>query len=121
MHFKLYYLIFFNFLFLNYLNAQEVIWANKLLELTDKYQFENNFSWLALGPPTLYPTLGQEDKHDPYSEGYILNYTKSKKKNVMVVGFPKPANANQIVIGGIFNVGSIDAIYLILKNNKEIG
>ena len=119
MHFKLYYLIFFNFLFLNYLNAQEVIWANKLLELTDKYQFENNFSWLALGPPTLYPTLGQEDKHDPYSEGYILNYTKSKKKNVMVVGFPKPANANQIVIGGIFNVGSIDAIYLILKNNKE--
>ncbi|MFN0049556.1 MAG: OmpA family protein [Cytophagales bacterium] len=106
-------------IFANKTNAQKVVWANKLFEFTDNFQFENNFAELVLGAPTIYPETGLDAKHDPYSEGYILNYAKTNKKNTLTVGFAAPTIANQIVIGGIFNVGTIEAIYIIQKDNKE--
>ncbi len=99
--------------------AQKVVWANKLFEYTDIYQFENNFAELVLGPPTIYPLTSLDAKHDPYSEGYILNYAKSNKRNTITVGFSTPSIANQIIIGGIFNVGTIESISIIQKDNKE--
>lgn len=99
--------------------GQKVTWANKLLEYTDKFQFENNFAELVLGPPTVYPGDVSDANHDPYSEGYILNYAVTNKKNIFTVAFQKPTIANQIIIGGIFNIGSIEAIYVVLKDNKE--
>jgi len=99
--------------------AQKVVWANKLFEYTDIYQFENNFAELVLGTPTVYPTTSLDSKHDPYSEGYILNYLKSNKRNTITVGFVNPTIANQIVIGGIFNIGAIETISILQKDNKE--
>lgn len=100
-------------------NAQRVVWANKLFEYTENFQFENNFAELVLGAPAIYPSDGLDAKHDPYSEGYILNYAKGNKKNVITVGFSKPTLANQIIIGGIFNIGTIESIYIIGKDEKE--
>ncbi|MDX2195903.1 MAG: OmpA family protein [Cytophagales bacterium] len=101
--------------------AQDVMWATKLLELTDRFQFENNSAELVLGPPTIYPAGGDidESKHDPYSEGYIIHYVNTNKKNEIKVTFNKIANAKQVVIGGIFNPGVIYEIYVQLKDGKE--
>jgi OmpA-OmpF porin, OOP family len=101
--------------------AQEVLWANKLIELTDIFQFENNFAEYVLGPPTIYPQEIDihEEKFDSYAEGYIIHYDNTRKKNTVTVGFPKAINANQVVIGGIFNPGTIYSIYVLDKNGKE--
>jgi hypothetical protein len=99
--------------------AQDVSWANKLLELTDVFQFENNNAELVLGPPTMYPTKNFEGSHDPYSEGYIIHYNGSWKKNIIKVGFPKPISAKQVIIGGIFNIGSISSISIFGVDGKE--
>lgn len=100
-------------------SAQEVIWANKLIELTERFQFENNSSELVLGAPTIYPTKNFDEPHDPYSEGYIVHYEDTRKKNVFSVAFPKAVNAKQIIIGGIFNIGTISEIAVYLKDGKE--
>lgn len=101
-------------------NAQSITWANKLLEYSEKFQFENNFAELVLGPPTLYPSPNSlNEPHDPYSEGYIVHYQNTSRKNMVKVGFPKPLTANQIIVGGIFNIGTIEAIYVETKDGKE--
>jgi OOP family OmpA-OmpF porin len=101
------------------LSAQDIVWANKLLELTDRFQFENNMADLVLGPPRIYPSGNFEEPHDPYYEGYIVHYQNTNKKNVFTVAFPKAVNAKQIIIGGIFNIGTISEISVILKDNKQ--
>ena len=101
------------------ISAQDIMWANKLLELTDRFQFENNTAELVLGPPTIYPTSNYEEPHDPYSEGYIIHYEDTKKKNVISVGFPRAMNAKQIIVGGIFNIGTISEIAVYLKDGSE--
>lgn len=100
-------------------SQSKVVWANKLLEYVDGFQYENNFAELVLGAPTIYPSIDMHEKHDPYAEGYILNFEKTNRKNEFKVGFPKAISANQIVIGGIFNIGTIDAIYIQPKDGKE--
>lgn len=97
--------------------AQDVLWANKLLDFTDRFQLENNFSEYALGLPSVYPNSDLNDPHDPYSEGYLVHFENTKKENVIEVGFVKPLIARQILIGGIFNEGTIKEIYVILKDN----
>ncbi|MDX2190626.1 MAG: OmpA family protein [Bacteroidota bacterium] len=99
--------------------GQQPVWANKLLEFSEYFQFENNLAEYVLGPPKIYPGVSLDDPHDPYSEGYILHYVDEKIKNQFVVGFSKPMNAKQIIVGGIFNVGTIEEIYVVLKDKKE--
>lgn len=100
--------------------AQDIFWANRLLELTEKFQFENNSAELVLGPPTVYPTNKFDEKHDPYSEGYIVHQEKGMgTKNTIVVGYPKAILAKQLIIGGIFNVGTIYSISVITFDKKE--
>jgi outer membrane protein OmpA-like peptidoglycan-associated protein len=111
-------LLFFVFQFL-FAQNQDITWANKLLEFTDAFQFENNNAELVLGPPTVYPTKNFDDKHDPYSEGYIVHYNAAKRKNIVKVGYPRPVAAKQIVIGGIFNIGSISSISVFTADEKE--
>jgi len=67
----------------------------------------------------VYPTKNFDEKHDPYSEGYIVHYNSNHRKNVIKVGFPKPVSAKQVVIGGIFNIGSISAISVFSVDGKE--
>ncbi|TAF74279.1 MAG: OmpA family protein [Bacteroidetes bacterium] len=98
-------------------NAQQVIWADQVLEYTDRFQLENNFTELVLGPASVYPNSDINDPHDPYTEGYIVHYEDTKRENVIKVGFSKPMNARQVIIGGIFNIGTIKSISIIDKNN----
>ncbi|TAG54424.1 MAG: hypothetical protein EAZ27_09035 [Cytophagales bacterium] len=107
------------FFFTTSIFAQEVIWADKIIDYTDRFQLENNFSEYALGLPSIYPSSNLDDPHDPYSEGYLVHFENTKKENIFQVGFPKPLNARQILIGGIFNKGTIKEIYAILKDNAQ--
>jgi len=100
-------------------SAQEITWANKLLEITNRFQFENNGAEYLLGVPTVYPGKLEESKIDNYSEGYIIYNENTLKKNTIVVGFPAATMARQVVVGGIFNVGSISSISVYDENNKE--
>lgn len=104
--------------FVIYGQEKELMWSNKLLEITESYQYENNETSMLLGPPSVYPERDLVEPHDIYAEGYILHYEKTKRKNAFVVGFPKAINARQIVLGGIFNVGVIDELYILEKSGK---
>lgn len=101
------------------LQAQDITWANKLLEITEKYQFDNNRAEAVLGLPTVYPGRYEELKLDPYSEGYVLFPLETNRKNIIKVGFPKPVLAKQVVIGGIFNIGTIYSISIFTQEGKE--
>ncbi|MDX2188580.1 MAG: OmpA family protein [Bacteroidota bacterium] len=111
------------FFILNYSNYSfgqtDIVWANKLLELTDMYQFENNNAEMVLGPPTIYPSTKLDDKHDPYSEGYIVHKSNTRKKNIIKVGFSRPVSAKQLVLGGIFNIGTIYSLSVITPDDNE--
>lgn len=99
--------------------AQQIIWSDKVLEYTDRFQLENNFTELVLGTPTVYPQSDINDPHDPYTEGYIVHFENTKRENIIKVGFSKPLNARQVVIGGIFNIGTIKYISIYDKNNSQ--
>ncbi|MFN0048619.1 MAG: OmpA family protein [Cytophagales bacterium] len=103
----------------SFAQAQEITWANKLLEITDRFQFENNGAEAILGVPSVYPGKIDETKVDTYSEGYIIYNENTLKKNSIKVGFPNATLARQVVVGGIFNVGSIYSISIFTEDNKE--
>lgn len=99
-------------LFILYLkiNAQEIVWANRLLEFTDKFQFDNNKAEMLLGVTKVYPGNAEDKNVDAYSEGYILYYENTIKKNIIRVGFNNPVLSKQVLMGGVFNIGSIYSI-----------
>ncbi len=99
--------------------AQDIVWANKLLEITARFQFENNGAEALLGVPSVYPGKFDESKIDPYSEGYIIYNENTLKKNVFKVGFPSPTMSRQVIVGGIFNIGSISTISITTEDGKE--
>ncbi|TAF77061.1 MAG: hypothetical protein EAZ53_03160 [Bacteroidetes bacterium] len=95
-------------------HSQEIKWATKLIEYSKKFQQENNYADMVLGSANVYPDTNLYSEIDPYAEGYILNFQNIEKKNKVVVGFNKPIEAEQLIIGGIFNSGSIQNVNLIL-------
>lgn len=101
------------------IQGQDVVWANKLLEITERFQFENNGAEAILGVPSVYPGKIEEPKVDTYSEGYIIYQENTSKKNIIVVGFPSATLARQVIVGGIFNVGSIYSISVYTEDNRE--
>ncbi|MDX2194915.1 MAG: hypothetical protein NW207_00725 [Cytophagales bacterium] len=98
----------------------DINWASELIEYTDRFQFENNSTAMVLGAPAMYPSSSWEQAHDPYSEGYILNKeNKIFQKNTIKVGFKKPVSGKQVVLGGVFNIGSIYSVSIYGADNKE--
>lgn len=98
---------------------QDIVWANKLLEITDRFQFENNGAEAILGVPSVYPGRIEETKADPYSEGYILYNENTLKKNIIKVGFPSATFSRQVLVGGVFNIGAIASITIVTEDGKE--
>lgn len=96
-----------------------IIWSNKVLKATEKFESQDNNADMALGMPTVY--LGViNDKIDPFTEGYILNYENTPKKNLITFSFPRVVGAEQLVLGGVFNLGTIHSVKIVDLNKQEI-
>ncbi|TAG59105.1 MAG: hypothetical protein EAZ27_01025 [Cytophagales bacterium] len=103
-------------LFSTLLYSQEIIWATKLIEFSNKFQEENNFADMVLGTANVYPDTNLYSEIDPFAEGYILKFLNIEKRNKIIVGLKKPIAAEQLLIGGIFNSGTIQSVNIILSD-----
>ncbi len=100
------------------LKAQKISWANKILHTTEKFEsFDNNVDHM-LGMPSIYQGV-MNGNIDPFSEGYILYNNPTGKKNVITLGFASTIVAEQLVIGGVMNMGTIKSIYVINQKGKK--
>ncbi|MDX2191596.1 MAG: hypothetical protein SFY32_17220 [Bacteroidota bacterium] len=113
----LYVLVVLNFS-INLVRAQEIIWANKIVKSTIDFEYEGNHSAHIIGMPVLYQGLMNGDI-DMATEGYLMFYDERNKKNKIKVGFQKPVKAEQIIMGGVFNQGSIEEVNIFYKGKKE--
>ncbi|MDX2195984.1 MAG: hypothetical protein NW207_06165 [Cytophagales bacterium] len=96
----------------------DVYWAHDLTDFNKKYQSDNNYANMCLGVPSIYPDTNLYNDFDVYTEGYILHFDNKEKKNYIKVSFPNPVYATQLVIGGVFNSGSISNIDIFTKENN---
>lgn len=96
-----------------------IIWATKLLDANPKFAYLNTEAEFVIGLPTYIPKMNLEKNHDAYTEGFKLNQDAKVKKNTITVGFKRPVTAKQVVIGGIFNQGVIQAISILGEDNIE--
>lgn len=103
-----------------YLFSQEnIIWATKLVDANPKFAYLNTEAEFVIGLPTYMPQMKLEKNHDAYTEGFKLDPDLKVKKNSITVGFKRIVIAKQIVIGGIFNQGVIQAINIVGDDNLE--
>ncbi|MDX2189756.1 MAG: OmpA family protein [Bacteroidota bacterium] len=99
--------------------AQRVQWATKLVQKSEMYQTQWNYPELVLGPPSIYPDRDiNAPLPDLYSDGYILMHDKTKSE-VIEMQFDKPMPANELLIYGILNDGTIKSAHIILKDHKS--
>ena len=98
--------------------GKNVLWATKIFDKSGKFETTTNSPDFVLGPPTVYPdaTFDKLD-FDPYANGYVIKKSKDKKE-LLILGFDRPFNANQLSINGVFNEGLFDKIALIDKNGQ---
>ncbi len=108
-------LVFFIF-FTTKIFSQEIVWATKLIEFTKKFQEETNYVDMILGTANVYPDTNLYSAIDPFAEGYILKYIDTDKKNLITVGFKNPMLAEQLLIGGIFNSGTIQSVKIVMPD-----
>ncbi|MDX2195606.1 MAG: hypothetical protein NW207_04240 [Cytophagales bacterium] len=94
------------------------MWAHKTLKSTVDFEFEDNNSSHIIGMPHIYEGLMNGDI-DKATEGYILYYNEKSKKNKIKLDIPKAVKAEQILIGGVFNMGSIDEINVYYRGRKQ--
>ncbi|TAF74286.1 MAG: hypothetical protein EAZ53_09945 [Bacteroidetes bacterium] len=99
-------------------NAQKMTWANAILHTTEKFENEENNVTHMLGMPSIYQGV-MNGNIDPYSEGYILYNNSTGKKNIITLGFSKTMIAEQLVIGGVMNMGTIRSIHVITPDGKK--
>lgn len=108
----------FSFLFFTRSFGQKVVWADRILRSTDKYEHDENHAGHALGLPILYQ--GQMYGNiDLFYDGYIIKNQDVVKKNSFRVGFGETIRAHQIIIGGVINLGTIQYIYAISPLGKK--
>lgn len=99
-------------------NAQKISWANEIVHTTEKFEsYDNNVDHM-LGMPSIYQGV-MNGNIDPFSEGYILYNNPTGKKNIITLGFAKTIIAEQLVIGGVMNMGTIKSIYVINPKGKK--
>lgn len=98
--------------------GQKIVWADRILKSTDKYEADNNHTGHSLGLPIYY--LGMMyGGVDLFTDGYIITNQDKEKKNSFRVGFAESIEAKQIIIGGVLNLGTIQFIYAINKFGKK--
>ena len=119
MRFQQIYIYIFSLIFSFTAYSQNIIWANKVLKSTERFEYQDNFASFSIGLPSVYQGVMNE-KIDPYTEGFVLHYETSSKKNIIKYGFPRVVGAEQLVLGGIFNLGVISSVKIIDLDNKEI-
>lgn len=100
------------------IKAQKITWANTILHTTVKFENEENNVTHILGMPNIYQGV-MNGNIDPFTEGYILYNNNSGKKNIITLGFSKTILAEQLVIGGVMNMGTIKSIYVITPEGKK--
>lgn len=101
-----------------YGNAQKICWANSILHTTEKFENQDNNVTHMLGMPSIYQGV-MNGNIDPYSEGYILYNNASGKKNIITLGFSKNMIAEQLVVGGVMNMGTIRSIHVVTPDGKK--
>ena len=99
--------------------SQKIVWADRILRSTEKFEYDNNHTGHALGMPILYQGM-MYGAVDMFSDGYIITNQDIVKKNAFRVGFPEPIVAQQIIIGGVINLGTIQYIYAVTPLGKKI-
>lgn len=98
--------------------SQKISWSTRLMDYSHKFQSDNNFAYMAMGVPSVYPDTNYYNPYSQYCEGYILEFKNTDKKNLIKVGFHEPIMAQQLILGGIFNPGSILSIDVVLEDEK---
>jgi outer membrane protein OmpA-like peptidoglycan-associated protein len=109
-------IFFFNFLISH---AQDIVWADKVLKSTPRFEYQDNDASHALGVPFMYQGVMNE-VIDPFTEGYIINNEQVNKLNIIQFSFPRVVGAEQLVLGGIFNLGVIRSVKIIDLNKAEL-
>lgn len=120
MKFNLIYFSFFVYFFglLTETVAQKISWANQIIHTSAKFEtYENNVDHM-LGMPSIYQGV-MNGNIDSFSEGYILYNNPTPKKNVITLGFSSTLIAEQLVIGGVMNLGTIKSIYVLNSVGKK--
>jgi len=99
-------------------DAQKIVWADRILKSTDRYEHDNNHTGHALGMPILYQGM-MYGGVDIFTDGYIITNQDQVKRNSFKVGFAESITAQQIIIGGVINLGTIQNIYAFDKQGKK--
>jgi len=102
-----------------YANAQKIVWADRILKSTDRYEHDNNHTGHALGMPILYQGM-MYGGVDIFTDGYIITNQDLQKRNSFKVGFAESIMAQQIIIGGVINLGTIQNIFAFNKLGKKV-
>jgi hypothetical protein len=100
------------------IDAQDIVWSTRLMDYSKKFQTENNYASMAIGVPSIYPDTNLYNTCNINSEGYILHFNASEKLNMIKMGFNSPVMAQQIILGGVFNPGSIYSVDIILEDGR---
>ncbi|MDX2189274.1 MAG: hypothetical protein SFY32_05375 [Bacteroidota bacterium] len=99
--------------------AQEITWASMLLKQTKKFESDNNLASFAIGVPSIYPDTNLYSNYDPYCEGFLLMFKNTSKLNTIRVGYTTPTKAQQLILGGVFNPGTIVKVSALLEDGRE--
>ncbi|MFN0048037.1 MAG: OmpA family protein [Cytophagales bacterium] len=106
------------FLIASFSFAQKIVWADRIVKSTNKFEKDNNHAGHALGMPILYQGM-MYGGVDLFTDGYIITNQDQVKKNSFRVGFSESIMAQQIIIGGVINLGTIQYIYAYNKLGKK--
>lgn len=91
--------------------AQEVLYADKVISFSSEYSYELYSSNQILGEPNALPLGGDNP--------FAWSPKRQTGKQFIIVGFSEEIEIDQIAIGECFNPGAIHNVYAIEPNNRE--